>query len=96
MNRQGAAAGTVKLRREGPLVLMTTGAWSPDAAQKIVEGIHLHDVLTWNKTMPLDFQNGNSQDGESADEYRHLFRPPDAVGGGAGFCFWGLEGRRFG
>ena len=24
MNRQGAAAGTVKLRREGPLVLLTT------------------------------------------------------------------------
>lgn len=57
MNRQGAAVGTVKLRREGPLVLMTTGAWSPDAAQKIVEGIHLHDVLTWNKPMPLEFKS---------------------------------------
>src|SRR6185312_10283500 len=27
MNRQGAAAGTVRLRREGPLVMMTTGTW---------------------------------------------------------------------
>ena len=32
MNRQGAAAGTVKLRREGPLVMMTTGA-----SQKILK-----------------------------------------------------------
>jgi hypothetical protein len=56
MNRQGAAAGTVKLRREGPLVLMTTGAWSPVVAQKMIEGIHLRDVLTWNKTPPLEFR----------------------------------------
>ncbi len=56
MNRQGAAAGTVKLRREGPLVAMTTGAWSPDAAQKMVEDAHLHVVMTWNKTPPLDFR----------------------------------------
>lgn len=56
MNRQGAAAGTVKLRREGPLVSMTTGTWSPDAAQKMVEGIHLRDVFTWNKTPPPEFR----------------------------------------
>ena len=56
MNRQGAAAGTVKLRREGPLVLMTTGAWNPEAAKQMIEGIHLHDVLTWNKTPPPEFR----------------------------------------
>jgi hypothetical protein len=55
MNRQGAAAGTVKLRREGPLVLMTTGAWTPAEAQQMVEGIHLRNELTWNKPMPLEF-----------------------------------------
>ena len=55
MNRQGAAAGTVKLRREGPLLLMTTGAWTPEAAQQMVEGIHLHDLVTWDKPMPLEF-----------------------------------------
>jgi hypothetical protein len=55
MNRQGAAAGTVKLRREGPLVLMTTGAWTPAEAKEMVEGIHLRDQLTWNKQMPLEF-----------------------------------------
>jgi hypothetical protein len=55
MNRQGASAGTVKLRREGPLVLMTTGAWKPAEAQELVENIHLRNELTWNKPMPLEF-----------------------------------------
>ena len=57
MNRQGAAAGTVKLRREGPLVLMTTGAWKPAEAQQLVENIHLRNELTWNKPMPLEFHS---------------------------------------
>jgi hypothetical protein len=57
MNRQGATAGTVKLRREGPLVLMTTGVWKPAEAQELVENIHLHNQLTWNKPMPLEFHS---------------------------------------
>ncbi|GGG69286.1 DUF6599 family protein [Edaphobacter dinghuensis] len=56
MNRQGAAAGTVKLRREGPLVAMTTGAWSAEEAQKAVEGVHLNAVLTVEKTPPPEFR----------------------------------------
>jgi hypothetical protein len=55
MNRQGTAAGTVKLRREGPLVLLTTGAWKPAEAQEMVENIHLRNQLTWNKPMPPEF-----------------------------------------
>jgi hypothetical protein len=55
MNRQGAAAGTVKLRREGPLVLMTTGAWNATEAQKTIEGIHLRSEVTWNKPVPPEF-----------------------------------------
>jgi hypothetical protein len=55
MNHQGAAAGTVKLRREGPLVLMTTGAWKAADAQEMVEGIHLRNQLTWNKAVPPEF-----------------------------------------
>jgi hypothetical protein len=55
MNRQGAAAGTVKMRREGPLVLMTTGAWGAAEAKEMVEGIHLRNDLTWNKSVPLEF-----------------------------------------
>jgi hypothetical protein len=55
MNRQGSAAGTVKLRREGPLVLLTTGAWKPGEAQEMVEGIHLRNEVTWNKPVPPEF-----------------------------------------
>ena len=57
MNRQGATAGTVKLRREGPLVLMTTGAWKPAEAQEMVEGIHLRSDVTWNKPVPPEFHS---------------------------------------
>ncbi|HWZ52512.1 MAG TPA: DUF6599 family protein [Granulicella sp.] len=57
MNREGASAGTVKLRREGPLVLLTTGSWTPAEAQKLVEEIHLRDQLTWNKPLPVDFHS---------------------------------------
>jgi hypothetical protein len=56
MNRQGTAAGTVKLRREGPLVAMTTGAWNAEAAQKMVEGVHMQAILTLNKTPPPEFK----------------------------------------
>jgi hypothetical protein len=57
MNREGAGAGTVKLRRDGPLLMLTTGGWKPADAQKMVEGIHLRDVLTWNKPLPLEFHS---------------------------------------
>jgi hypothetical protein len=57
LNREGASAGTVKLRREGPLLALTTGAWSPAEAQKMVEGVHLRDVLSWNKPFPVDFHS---------------------------------------
>jgi hypothetical protein len=58
MNREVAAGqspGTVKLRREGPLVLLTTGAWTPAEAKAIVEGTHLRDQLSWDKPVPLEF-----------------------------------------
>jgi hypothetical protein len=57
MNKEGSAAGTVKLRREGPLVLLTTGLWTPAEAKSMVEGIHLRNELTWNKPMPLEFHS---------------------------------------
>jgi hypothetical protein len=57
MNREGASAGTVKLRREGPLVLMTTGAWTPAEAQEMVENIHLRNEVTWNKPVPPEFHS---------------------------------------
>ena len=45
------------LRREGPLVLLTTGAWRAAEAKAMVEGIHLRNQLTWNKQMPLEFHS---------------------------------------
>ena len=55
INRIGPPAGTVLMRREGPLVLLTTGAWDAAEAKRMVEGIHLRNELTWNKPMPLEF-----------------------------------------
>jgi hypothetical protein len=50
-----AAAGTVKVRREGPLVLLTTGAWPAAAAQAMVDGIHLRSEVSFDKPMPHEF-----------------------------------------
>jgi hypothetical protein len=47
--------GTVKIRREGPLLLLTTGAWPADEAEKMMDGIHLRSEVTWDKPVPLDF-----------------------------------------
>jgi len=55
LSQQGASAGTVKLRREGPLVLLTTGPWTPADAKATVDGIHLRNELTWNKPLPPEF-----------------------------------------
>jgi len=57
MNRHKEGAGTVMLRREGPLVLLTTGAWKAAIAKAMVEGIHLRNEVTWNKQMPLEFHS---------------------------------------
>jgi hypothetical protein len=57
MTKQGPPAGTVMVRREGPLVLLTSGAWSGPEAKALVEGIHLRNELTWNKPMPLEFHS---------------------------------------
>jgi hypothetical protein len=48
-------AGTVKMRREGPLLLLTTGAWTAAEAESMVNGIHLRSEVTWDKPVPLDF-----------------------------------------
>lgn len=49
-------AGTVQMRREGTLLVLTSGAWPEDEAQKMVDGIHLHSEVTWNKPVPLDYE----------------------------------------
>jgi hypothetical protein len=47
--------GSVVLRREGPLVLMTSGAWKLDEAKALVAGIHPRAEVTWNKQMEPEF-----------------------------------------
>jgi hypothetical protein len=54
---EGTPAGTVMLRREGPLVALTTGEWSAAEAQAMVESVHLHSELSFDKPMPLIFQS---------------------------------------
>lgn len=54
LNASGATAGAVKLRREGPLVILATG-FRPADAQELAEGIHLRTGVTWNKSMPPEF-----------------------------------------
>lgn len=55
VHKRGASDGTVVLRREGALVLMTSGAWQLAEAKALVEGIHPRTEVTWNKQMPLEF-----------------------------------------
>jgi hypothetical protein len=55
LNSAGSAVGVVKIRREGPLLIVATGAWKPAEATSVIGGIHLRDQLTWNKQMPLEF-----------------------------------------
>jgi hypothetical protein len=55
IKQQGAAAGTVVLRREGPLVAVTTGAWPATDAKAMVEGIHLRSEVSFDKPMPVEF-----------------------------------------
>jgi len=55
IEQQGAHAGTVMLRREGTLVAVTTGQWTAAAAQSMVEGVHLHSEVSFDKPMPLEF-----------------------------------------
>ena len=55
INANRSAFGTVKLRREGPMLVLATGGFSPAREQELVESIHLPVQLTWDKKMPLEF-----------------------------------------
>jgi hypothetical protein len=55
INQQGTSAGTVLLRREGPLVAVTTGVWGAAEAKAMVEGVHLRSEVSFDKPMPVEF-----------------------------------------
>jgi hypothetical protein len=45
----------LKVRREGELVAVAVGSFSADDAQNVIENIHLHSVVTFDKDMPVEF-----------------------------------------
>jgi hypothetical protein len=55
INADRSKYGTVKLRREGPMLALATGGFSAGQEKELVEGIHLPVQLTWDKKMPLEF-----------------------------------------
>jgi len=55
LNSDGTKERSRKLRREGPLVVLASGDFSPEEAEELADGVHLRTDLTWNKQMPLEF-----------------------------------------
>ncbi len=55
LNAAGERAGTAKLRREGPMVMLATGGFTQAEAAEMVDGIHLRTEVTWNKAVPPEF-----------------------------------------
>jgi hypothetical protein len=56
VNEAGAGKfGTVKMRRVGPLLGITSGGLSADQAQRLIAGLHLSEEVTFDKKMPLEF-----------------------------------------
>src|SRR6185312_480564 len=50
-----SAMADAKIRREGPLVAIASGAWPAGAAQKMVDGVHLRTDVSFDRPMPLEF-----------------------------------------
>jgi hypothetical protein len=55
LNAHPSSLGTIKLRREGPLVLLMTGSFPPEEAQRMIENIHLRSEVTWDKKLAPEF-----------------------------------------
>ncbi len=56
INDQGVASfGTVKMRRVGPLVGVTSGGFAPEQAQALVTALRLNEEVSLDKPMPLEF-----------------------------------------
>jgi hypothetical protein len=52
----GPSFANAKTRREGDLVMLASGSFSPDEAQRMIENIHLKQMLSFDKDMPPVFQ----------------------------------------
>jgi len=51
----GPSFASAKVRREGELVMLANGTFSPDEAQKMIENIHLRQEVTFDKDVPPEF-----------------------------------------
>ena len=47
--------GTVKMRRVGPLLGIATGAFTAEQAQTLMNELRLHEEISFDKPMPLEF-----------------------------------------
>ena len=55
LNASGERAGTARLRREGPLVMLARGGFTPEEAKELLDSIHLRTEVTWNKPVTPEF-----------------------------------------
>jgi hypothetical protein len=55
LKQMGESATNARVRREGPLVLLATGPWTAASAQAMVDGIHLHSEVSFDKPLPHEF-----------------------------------------
>jgi len=55
VNAKPGALGTVKMRRVGPLVGVTAGGLSADAAEGLIHALKLNQEVSFDKPMPLEF-----------------------------------------
>jgi hypothetical protein len=55
VSRVGPNFGMARVRHEGPLVVLASGSFSGDEAQRMVENIHLSE-MAFNQDAPLPFQ----------------------------------------
>jgi hypothetical protein len=47
--------GTLVLRRVGPMVGVTTGAWTEAQAKALLGSLHLNEEVTFDQKMPVEF-----------------------------------------
>ncbi len=58
VNQRGAGSfGTVKLRRIGPLLAMTSGDFTPAQAKALVDSVQLNQQVTFDKLPPPEFHS---------------------------------------
>jgi len=94
LNAQGKDAnGTVKMRRVGPLVGLTTGALPAAQAEALIHALHLNSELTFDQKMPLEF---HAEVKKTATLLQNIAFFCAVVGGGAVLLGLFLGGARAG